>query len=211
MYTHYSPHEIEARSLAIIDSEVPEPRPFAGDEWIVVRRMIHTSADFALLDSVRFHPEAVAAGIQALSQGAEIITDTMMALAGMPPRRLEPLGCAARCLMNDPEVFRRAAAEGVTRAWAAVDEAMDRGGADIFVIGNAPTALFRLLDRVMQGAPAPRLVVGMPVGFVNAAESKELLLAQQTIPYITIQGRKGGSSLAASVVNALANLALARQ
>lgn len=210
MYTHCPPAEIESRSLAIIDAEVPEPRPFIGDEWIVARRMIHTSADFALLDCIRFHPHAVSAGVTALMHGARIVTDTMMALSGIPARRLEPLGCTAICLMNDPLVARRAAAEDVTRAWAAVDEIMDRGGADIFVVGNAPTALYRLLDQVDKGAPVPKLVVGMPVGFVNAAESKDLLLAQSAIPYITIQGRKGGSSLAACVVNALANLALAR-
>lgn len=209
MYVHVPPEEIEPRSLAIIDAEVPEPRPFAGEQWAVARRMIHTTADFDLLNHIRFHPEAVRAGIEALRAGADIVTDTRMALSGIPVRRLTPLGCSARCLMDEARVAARARAEGVTRAWAAVDEVMDGGGADIFVIGNAPTALYRLLDRVGGGARAPKLVVGMPVGFVNAAESKELLLAQEAIPYIAVAGRKGGSSLAASVVNALLILAAA--
>ncbi|MDO4767927.1 MAG: precorrin-8X methylmutase [Pseudomonadota bacterium] len=206
MYTHVPSAEIEFRSLAIIDAEVPEPRPFSGEEWSVARRMIHTTADFDLLRHIRFHPDAVRAGKEALLAGADIVTDTCMALAGIPRRRLDPLGCAARCLMNDPVVAERAARDGVTRAWAAVDEVMDQGGADIFVIGNAPTALYRLLERIREGARPPRLIVGMPVGFVNAAESKELLLAQDSIPFIAIAGRKGGSSLAACVINALAEL-----
>jgi precorrin-8X/cobalt-precorrin-8 methylmutase len=207
MYVHVPPAEIEYRSLAIIDAEVPEPRPFQGAEWIIARRMVHTSADFDLLSHIRFHPLAVAAGKEALLAGADIVTDTQMALAGIPARRLDPLGCSARCLMNDPRVGKRAKSEGVTRAWAAVDEAMAHGGADIFVIGNAPTALVRLMDWLEQGARRPKLIVGMPVGFVNAAESKAMLQAQDAVPYITIAGRKGGSSLAASVINALAILA----
>ncbi len=207
MYVHVPPGEIESRSLAIIDAEVPEPRPFSGEEWAVVRRMIHTTADFDLLNHIRFHPDAVRAGKEALLAGADIVTDTRMALSGIPVRRLEPMGCSVRCLMGEPQVAKRARAEGVTRAWAAVDEAMAHGGADIFVIGNAPTALFRLLDWVGRGARPPKLIVGMPVGFVNAAEAKELLLAQDAVPYITVAGRKGGSSLAASVVNALLILA----
>jgi precorrin-8X/cobalt-precorrin-8 methylmutase len=208
MYVHVPPLEIESRSLAIIDAEVKEPRPFLGDEWIVARRMIHTTADFDLLAHIRFHPQAIMSGKDALLAGADIVTDTRMALSGIPVRRLEPLGCTVRCLIDDPAVAKRARKEGVTRAWAAVDEVMAHGGADIFVIGNAPTALYRLLDWMERGARPPRLIVGMPVGFVNAAESKELLLAQTAIPFITITGRKGGSSLAASVINALLKLAL---
>lgn len=203
MYLHVPPGEIEPRSLAIIDAEVPEPRPFSGAEWTVARRMVHTTADFDLLNHIRFHPGAVAAGMAALRAGADIVTDTRMAMSGIPARRLTPLGCRVRCLMDDERVAARAAAEGVTRAWAAVDEVMDGGGADIFVVGNAPTALYRLLERIGSGGRAPALIVGMPVGFVNAAESKELLMAQDAVPYVTVAGRKGGSSLAACVVNAL--------
>ena len=207
MYVTVPPLEIESRSLAIIDAEVAEPRPFSGDEWVVARRMIHTTADFDLLSHIRFHPLAISTGKAALLAGADIVTDTRMALSGIPVRRLEPLRCTVRCLIDDPAVAKRAKSEGVTRAWAAVDEVIAHGGADIFVIGNAPTALFRLLDWMERGARPPKLIVGMPVGFVNAAESKELLLAQDAIPYITIVGRKGGSSLAACVINALLKLA----
>jgi precorrin-8X/cobalt-precorrin-8 methylmutase len=207
MYVNVPPLEIESRSLAIIDAEVGEPRPFSGDEWVVARRMIHTTADFDLLSHIRFHPLAISVGKAALLAGADIVTDTRMALSGIQVRRLEPLGCTVRCLIDDAAVAKRAKSEGVTRAWAAVDEVMAHGGADIFVIGNAPTALFRLLDWMERGARPPKLIVGMPVGFVNAAESKELLLAQDAIPFITIAGRKGGSSLAASVINALLKLA----
>jgi len=207
MYVHVPPLEIESRSLAVIDAEVKDPRPFVGKEWIVARRMIHTTADFDLLTHIRFHPEAIKSGMDALLAGADIVTDTRMALSGIPVRRLEPMKCKVRCLIDDLSVAKRARSEGVTRAWAAVDEVMAHGGADIFVIGNAPTALYRLLDWMERGARPPRLIVGMPVGFVNAAESKELLMAQDAIPYITIAGRKGGSSLAASVVNALLKLA----
>ena len=210
MYVHVPPEEIESRSLAVIDAEVPEPRPFSGEEWVVARRMIHTTADFDLLAHIRFHPAAIQAGKEALLAGADIVTDTQMAMAGIPVRRLEPMGCRVRCLIADPRVVKRAQSEGVTRAWAAVDEVMAHGGADIFVIGNAPTALVRLLDWMERGARPPKLIVGMPVGFVNAAESKDMLMAQDAIPYITIAGRKGGSSLAACVVNALAKLARTR-
>lgn len=204
----FHPEDIEARSLSIIDSEVPEPRPYKGAQWAVVRRMIHTTADFELLDLVRFHPLAVEAGLQALGRGCTIVTDTEMARMGMPVRRLDPMGCTARCLMNDERVVARAAKEGITRAYAAVDVAVNEIKPDIYVIGNAPTALIRLVEHIEAGRAAPSLVVGMPVGFVNAAESKELLLAQEKTPFVTIRGRKGGSALAACVVNALSVLFL---
>ncbi len=204
-----APADIETRSLAIIDSEVPEPRPFADNEWLVARRMIHTTADFDLLQHIRFHPQAIAAGLDALSAGATIATDTEMARMGIPLRRMNPLGCAVVCLMNDPEVTAQAKASGGTRARAAVDEMQRRHAPAIWAIGNAPTALLRLLELIQEGAAAPRLIIGLPVGFVNAAESKALLAAQDATPYITIEGRKGGSALAACTVNALAEIALA--
>lgn len=204
--------DIEAESMRIIESEVPEPRPFAGGEWLVVRRMIHTTADFGLLQQVCFHPRAVEAGKRALAAGCTLVTDTEMCRAGIPERRMAALGCTVRCLMRDPEVLTLAQAQGVTRARAAVDCAVERidppRGPAIWVIGNAPTALLRLLELVAGGRAEPALVIGMPVGFVNAAESKALLLAQSRIPYIVVEGRKGGSPLAASAVNALAEMVL---
>jgi len=203
--------DIEAESFRIIDAEVPEPRPFVGEQWEVVRRMIHTTADFEMLELARLHPRAVEAGVAALLRGCRIFTDTEMAHAGIPDRRTTPLGCTVDCLMRDPEVQALSRTQGVTRARAAVDFAVERLHPDLYVIGNAPTALLRLLEHIAAGRARPALIVGMPVGFVNAAESKELLMAQDAVPYIAVAGRKGGSALAASVVNALAEIALRRR
>lgn len=212
MAAMYGPQEIEARSLAIIDAEVPEPRPFCGPEWEVARRMIHTSADFELLSLIKFHPGAVAAGMAALSRGCLVLTDTDMARKGIPMRRMEPLGCRVQSLMGWPGATEAAKEQGLTRAAAAMRLAMNELGGGIAVIGNAPTALAMLLALLEQGAlkaeRRPALIVGMCVGFVNAAEAKELLLSQDEVPFIAIQGRKGGSALAASAVNALADLVL---
>lgn len=202
------PQEIEDRSLAIIDAEVPEyRRPCTPAEWPVLRRMIHASADYELLDLVRFHPQAVEAGIAALRSGARIVADTRMAQSGLTMRRLEPMGCTGHCLMDDKRVAAEAARLGITRAMASVDLALAELPADVWAIGNAPTALLRLLERLEQGAPVPKLIIGMPVGFVSAEESKALLESASPAPYITIQGRKGGSALAAAALNALAILA----
>ncbi len=208
------PADIEARSFAIIDAEVPEPRPFAGAQWSVVRRLIHTSADFELLSLVRFSPGALEAGLEALARCAAIVTDTEMCRAGIPERRLLALGATAQCFMSHPKVAEAAAAAGVTRARMAVDLAAElhppsREPGPILAVGNAPTALLRILELVRAGRLAPSLVIGMPVGFVHAAESKDLLAAEPAIPSIVITGRKGGSSLAAATVNALAELVLA--
>jgi len=200
--------DIEAESMRRIEAEVPEPRLYQGAEWLVVRRMIHTSADFEMLELVRFHPRAVEAGLAALSRGCTLVTDTEMARAGIPDRRMDALSCRVRCLMRDPAVLARAEAQGSTRARAAVDFAVEELRPEIYVIGNAPTALLRLLEHIEAGRAAPALIIGMPVGFVNAAESKALLLAQDAVPFIAIQGRKGGSALAASAINALADMAL---
>ena len=204
---YFSPDNIEQRSFEIIDSEVPEPRPFAGDQWTVARRLIHTTADFDLLNHIIFHGDAIAAGVAALKAGCTIFTDTEMARSGIPVRRTEGFGCTTQCLLNRPDVVSKAKESGSTRAQAAMDAAAPEIGGSIMAIGNAPTALIRLMQHLESGGEAPALIVGMPVGFVNAAESKEILLAQSTVPYITIRGRKGGSPLAAATVNALAILA----
>jgi precorrin-8X/cobalt-precorrin-8 methylmutase len=202
------PGAIENKSFAIIDSEVPEPRPFSGNEWLIVRRMIHTSADFELLSLVEFHPDAIREGIQTLLNGCLIITDTEMARMGITSRRMELLGCSVECYMNEKNVIERAGKDGITRASAAVDYALPKLNGSIFVVGNAPTALMALIDRLRDEKSRPALIVGMPVGFVNAAESKDLLIEQTDIPFISIRGRKGGSPLAATVVNQLAEIAL---
>jgi len=202
------PQEIEKRSFAIIDSEVPAPRPFEGEEWLIARRLVHTSADFDLLRNLSFHPRSVQAGVEALKRGCLIVTDTEMARVGMTMRRLERLGSRVECYINHPDVVTSAERDGTTRSAAAVDHAASRLTGAIYAVGNAPTALLRLLQRMEKGECRPALIVGVPVGFVNAAESKELLILQRETPYLTIRGRKGGSNLAAAVVNQLAEIAL---
>jgi len=209
--TVMEPIDIEKQSFAIIESEAPEPRPFKGNEWLVVRRMIHTSADFELLSLVQFHPEAVEKGIEALLRSCLIITDTEMARMGITSRRMDRLGCSVVCHMNNPQVKEKAQKDKTTRALAAVDYALPHLDGNIYVVGNAPTALLRLLHWIEKGKCQPALIVGIPVGFVNAAESKQLLSEQKEIPYITVRGRKGGSALAASVVNQLAELSIERK
>jgi len=199
------PGEIERLSFKIIDSEAGS-HGFGTREWNIVRRMIHTSADFEYMESVRFHPDAIAAGMGAIRQGCTIITDTNMARVGIRKGELSLFGGEVRCLITDPDVAERAKAEGVTRALAAVDKAAEAVKGGIYVIGNAPTALLRLMELVEENKAAPALVVGFPVGFVNAAESKAELV-KLDIPFISNVGRKGGSNVAASIVNALAIMA----
>ena len=191
--------------MAIIAREAGE-HGFSSEHWAVVSRMIHTSADFEYLRSVRFHPRAVESGISALLKGRPVITDTSMALAGLRKKDLGEMGCPCLCYIDDPEVISLAAGKGSTRAEAAVDRALPDMKEGIYVVGNAPTALLRLIDLLKQGRAAPALIVGVPVGFVNAVESKDLL-AGQDVPYITNKGRKGGSNVAAAVVNSLILLA----
>jgi precorrin-8X/cobalt-precorrin-8 methylmutase len=195
---------IENRSMAIIEAEVGEHRPYTGNQWLVVRRMIHASADFELLGLVRFHPMAVQAGIAALARGCAVITDTHMTAAGLPARLYEPLGCTVHCLIKDSRTLDLARGRGSTRATAAVDVAAGDHPEALWVIGNAPTALLRLIELVRTGRIHPFLIIGMPVGFVQAAESKEALLELPDTPFILVRGRKGGSALAASALNALA-------
>jgi len=200
------PAEIEALSFQIIDRESGS-HGYSSDQWAVVRRMIHTSADFEYRDTIRFHPEAISAGIAAIRAGKPIITDTNMARVGIRQSDLNPFGVIVRCYMNDSAVYENAEAAGTTRAHAAVDAALADMVGGIYVIGNAPTALLHLLERVKEKKAQPALIIGLPVGFVNAAESKAELLKLKKPPYITNVGRKGGSNVAAAVVNALVILA----
>ena len=200
------PHEIEQQSFAIIDEEAGAHR-FDADQWSIVRRMIHTSADFDYMTSVRLHPRAIEAGTGVIRRQGVIFTDTDMARTGIRKKDLEHYGAQVRCLMASPEIARRAAEAGSTRARVAVDAVADQLSNGIYVVGNAPTALLRLIELVRAGRAAPALIVGLPVGFVNAAESKAELL-ELDVPYITNVGRKGGSNVAASVVNALIILAM---
>ncbi len=196
-----TPEEIEQESFAIIAREAGEHglNPAA---WQIVRRMIHTSADFEYIQTVRFHPTAIDAGIAAIRSGSDIITDTNMLRAGIRKQALEDFGGRVICLINDPEVARSARQAGTTRAREAVNRAGERMNGGIYAVGNAPTALLRLLELVRQKQVRPALILGFPVGFVQAVESKDLL-ATTEVPHITNIGRKGGSTIAAAVVNAL--------
>ncbi len=199
------PDEIEARSFAIIDQEAGS-HPYSAVQWQIVRRMIHTTADFEYVSDTRIHPKAVRSGVAALRAGATIYTDTNMARTGIRRTGLEAFGVKAVCLMAEEAIGRKALAAGTTRAEVAVDEVADRLAGAIYAVGNAPTALLRLVELIRSGRVAPALVIGLPVGFVNAAESKAALI-ETDVPYITNVGRKGGSNVAAAVVNALVLLA----
>ncbi len=199
------PQEIEDLSFKIIDQEAGE-HGFNRQEWPIVRRMIHTSADFEYIKTVRFHGGAIEKGIQAIQQGKQIITDTNMARVGIRQTEVQAFGGQVSCLIADEAVAHQAKAGGTTRALAAVELACNAMAGGIYVVGNAPTALLRLIDLIREKKAAPALVIGFPVGFVNATESKEVLMGLD-IPYITNKGRKGGSNIAASIVNALAIMA----
>ena len=195
------PEAIEALSFKIIDEEAGA-HDFPDDQWQIVRRMIHTSADFEYMQTVRFHPEAIAAGLRAIQNGKAMITDTNMALAGIRKKEIARFGGTVSCLINAPDVAAAARQAGSTRAKAAAEAAAETIGDGIYVVGNAPTALLEIIRLISAQQAAPALVVGLPVGFVNAAESKQALMELDT-PYITNVGRKGGSNIAACVINAL--------
>jgi precorrin-8X/cobalt-precorrin-8 methylmutase len=200
------PREIETESFRIIDREAG-PHGFPLEQWQIVRRMIHTSADFDYLRTVRFHPQAVPAGVAAIRAGKPIITDTNMARTGIRKNDAQRFGVTVACHMDAPAVHAAAGRSGTTRAEAAVDAAAAEMSGGIYVVGNAPTALLRLIELVGSGQARPALIVGLPVGFVNAAESKAAL-AKLDRPFITNEGRKGGSNVSAAVLNALLLLAM---
>jgi precorrin-8X/cobalt-precorrin-8 methylmutase len=200
------PSEIEDKSFEIIDAEAGD-HGFSPELWTVVSRLIHTSADFEYINTVRFHDDAVAEGIGAIQSGKNIITDTHMAEAGIRKRDLKTFGCQLMCFIDAPEVIEAAKRNKTTRAYAAVDAAVEQMKGGIYVVGNAPTALLRLLELIKENRAEPSLIVGLPVGFVNAAESKQALI-NANVPYITNAGRKGGSNVAAAVVNALIALSI---
>lgn len=207
--TKVAPSDIEQLSFKIIEKEAGE-HDLSPEEWAVVRRLIHTTADFDFLEQTRFHQEAVAAGIAAMRMGAAIVTDTRMAQAGITKKHLAPFGSEVQCFIDDAEVVTVAQRENITRAAAAISRARELLHGGIAVIGNAPTALIELVRLHDRGELQPALVVGVPVGFVNAAEAKELLMASGMV-YITVAGRKGGSAVAAAAVNAISNLAAKKE
>lgn len=201
------PGDIEKRSFEIIESElggavIPEEiKP-------VVLRVIHTTADFDYLGNLYFSPGVVGTAMQAIRRGAVFVTDTNMAKAGISRAALERHSCACACFMADEDVAEAARQNGTTRAAAAVDKAagMFQDRPVVFVSGNAPTALLRLCDHIGQGSFRPALAVGVPVGFVNVVQSKEMLI-ESGVPCIAARGRKGGSNVAAAICNALLYMA----
>ncbi|MEB4673301.1 cobalt-precorrin-8 methylmutase [Enterobacteriaceae bacterium G50] len=196
------PQAIEAKSFDIIGEIIRETRPdyqFASPlHEAIVKRVIHTTADFEWLDILWFSPDALTSLTAALSRPCTLYTDTTMALSGINKPLLARFGGECRCYISDPRVVREAKAQGMTRSMAAVDIAVHEEGEKVFVFGNAPTALFRLLEL---NVPVSG-VVGVPVGFVGAAESKDAL-TQSRLPAIAALGRKGGSNVAAAIVNAI--------
>lgn len=195
------PEEIERASMAIIGREMGD---WAGpaENLPVLKRVIHTTADFDFVRNLLFSPNAVRLGREALRRGVAVVTDTAMAAAGIGKPAAARWGVSVVCRMADPDVRDEALRRGVTRAVVSMERAAAETPDAIFAIGNAPTALIRLCELVREGAARPSLVVGVPVGFVNVVESKEMLAATD-VPYIAAMGRKGGSPVASAVVNAL--------
>lgn len=203
---HHLPADIERTSISIITRELDElgltPPP---ETAAVVKRVIHTTADFDYAKNLRFTPGAVQAAVRALQRDAVIVTDTNMALAGISRPGLAKLGCEAVCYMADPAVAEAAKQAGTTRAVAAMHRAAREHPGAILAVGNAPTALLTIAEEIEAGL-RPALVIGVPVGFVNVVESKETLFAiceQHGVPAIAAMGRKGGSNVAAAICNAL--------
>lgn len=201
-----NPMMIESKSFEIIQGIIDEIRPgyeFKNEiEEKIIKRAIHTTADFEYLDILKISDEAVSAIVDALKNKATIFTDTNMALSGINKRKLDALGCEYKCLVADSEVADIAKEKGITRSMAAVEVAANTEGRKLFVLGNAPTALYKVMEMKNEGNLDVDAVVGVPVGFVGAAESKDEL-EKTNIPYIISKGRKGGSNLAAAIINAI--------
>ena len=170
----------------------------------MIKRVIHTTADFDYADNLVFSPNVMELAWQAIRERAPIITDTNMGKSGINKKRLANYGSEVYCFMADEDVAEEARKHGTTRACASMDKAARLGLNGIFAIGNAPTALVRLHELMQEGAIKPRLIIGVPVGFVNVVQAKELILTDD-VPYIVARGRKGGSNVAAAICNALVN------
>lgn len=202
-----NPMDIENKSMDIID-RVMGDTSFNEEEMIIAKRMIHTTGDFDYRKIIVFKNEFIDEAKQAISKGATIFTDTKMASIGINKPALAKANCELKCFIDDDRVFALSKQLETTRSACAVDLAVAEG-IDIFVIGNAPTALFRILELVKEGKVNPKFVVGVPVGFVGAAESKEYL-REFNIPSISTVGNKGGSNVAASIINALLYMVVGR-
>lgn len=196
------PREIEARSFEIITQELGDCPLVPGTESIV-KRCIHTSADFDYARNLCFSENVVEKALEAIRQGADIVTDTQMAKAGINKKILGTYGGQVHCFISDEDVAQAAKEKGCTRAAASMEKAASLGKDLIFAIGNAPTALVRLYELIQEEKLSPSLIIGVPVGFVNVVASKELITELANVPYIIARGRKGGSNIAACICNAL--------
>jgi precorrin-8X/cobalt-precorrin-8 methylmutase len=199
-----APQDIEAESFRIIERELG-PTTFSPEEFAVVRRTIHATGDFSFAENLRFHPQAIAAGLAAIRAGKNILIDVNMGASGISKGLLTRFGGRVICRVAEEETVAMAKANGTTRSDAAMARSID-DNIGIVAVGNAPTALLKVMELIDQGIFAPDLVIGVPVGFVNAAESKDLL-AEKPYPFITALGRKGGTPVAVAAVNALLRLA----
>ncbi|MDE6665876.1 MAG: precorrin-8X methylmutase [Ruminococcus sp.] len=195
------PDKIEKRSMEIIEQELGD-RKLADDIKPVVLRAIHTTADFDYYDNMCFSENVIEHTMNLLKKGAVIVTDTNMTKSGINKKALERLNCETVCFMADSDVAERAKINGTTRASASVDKASELHRPVIYAVGNAPTALIRLCEHIKNRTFIPELVIGVPVGFVNVVQSKEMIM-QTGVPYIVARGRKGGSNVAAAICNAL--------
>ena len=201
MIENIKPMDIEKRSFEIITETLGDTKLDPENE-LVIKRVIHTSADFDYVQNLVFSEYAVQKGIEALRGGCDIVTDTQMARAGINKTILAKLGGEVHCFMSDEDVAAEAKERGVTRAVVSMERAAKLPKPCIFAIGNAPTALISLHEQMEQGILKPALVIGVPVGFVNVVESKELIIASD-VPHIVARGRKGGSNVAAAICNAM--------
>jgi precorrin-8X/cobalt-precorrin-8 methylmutase len=199
------PQEIEEKSFEIITKEFGQ-HAFTAEQYAVVQRVIHASADFDLGRSLVFHPDAIHSGIQAIRSGKIVVADVQMVQVGISKARIEKFGGEVKVYISNPDVMAEAKRLNTTRAIISIRKAILEAEGGIYVIGNAPTALLELIRLIKEGATRPGLVIGVPVGFVSAAESKEEL-AKLDIPFITNIGRKGGSAVAVAALNAISLLA----
>lgn len=201
MFEIVKPMDIEARSFEII-TQLLGTQQIDRENELVVKRVIHTTADFDYAENLTFSPGAVKKGIEALRAGCHIVTDTTMAMAGINKTILAKLGGQVHCFIAEPDVAEQAKARGVTRSAVSMERAAELDKPCIFAIGNAPTALIALHELITARTVKPALVIGVPVGFVNVVESKELILTDD-VPSIVSRGRKGGSNVAAAICNAM--------
>ena len=201
MIENIKPMDIEKRSFEII-TEILEDTKLEPENELVIKRVIHTTADFEYVQNLVFSDHAVLKGIEALRSGCDIVTDTQMAKSGINKTILGRLGGHVHCFMSDPDVAAEAKERGITRAIVSMERAAKLPKPCIFAIGNAPTALISLHEQIIARTLNPALIIGVPVGFVNVVESKEMII-ESGVPHIVARGRKGGSNVAAAICNAM--------